>query len=1553
MELAKKSLWAVLVVLVATAAFAQDDQEKIDAALRDHASLVKSYALSEAMPAILKHGREIASFGSRQTGEPACNRAAEYIRDELAKAGLEGVTLQAAPVTAPVSGGASVTLPDGRVLKAYPLVPNGVQPSSTPAEGLSGPLVRVGRGDLGDVGGKNLSGAILLMDYNSGDNWLKLMEFGAAAAIFVEPDFTTWRETDGKYIDLVPLKFPRVWVDKAEGAELMKAAEGEPRVTLRSRMSLENVDAPWVEGYLPGAAKIRATIVVVTHFDARSIVPSMAPGGDEVWGTAAFIELARYFKLHRPPVNLRFVAFSGNWQTQALSRLYVSRTLERIGVEDRLICGIDLSTDDDGLAVDYNGWIGDTGSPRFTELKPLFFGTEGTTAAGLVGEIDRFYGKGFNFYGGLQPLPHESDFALSDMAHKRPLTRAPRFYTPNESWESAKAVAVVFQTAKVWRYLHNTPLETFDKSVARADNLKPQVAMLFYVLDRLAEIVRSEKSLPPVKADIWAASETSDKGYSDVKGQVRVFSVKTAWYDTALPRDAEGNPLGDTYLYVFPYNYEFMPGKNFAFLPWPLLPQRYFHEGLQSFMCRYIVKVGADGRFFIPDMAVPNAQTVVTFLAYTLDKEGNVIYATDYGLRGDVEFNITDMKFFTAHMEVPVTIFPCGSMTLFSLDDLVKFAYQDNVPDEWVIKFLPTGGDGNANEWAQVPYMKVARVMRAGARTEAEEYSFVQWKNTAMVFLKPDMPAEILMQSVSAVKRLVLNNAAAATLNPPGYTVRRGENLPLFFTPAALLRQLNYLDAARLAAYDKYGVRSYEAEKEHRIASAYLDIAASAVGENDYARAATSAALGLEAEGRAYAATLRLLWDVVSTTVFYFTLLIPFSFLTERLLVPQSTPSRTLIVSSTIFVVFVGLLWVFHPGFKLADNIWITIISFLIVILTLPAVFLIVGRGLKMIKESGEKYYRSHVSDIERLGVLVAALSLAISNMRRRRLRTGLTLATITLLILALVLLTTSTSFNYTFNQPREHIKTNMEGILVSNTYDRRKGMFEDVYEILRRLYSREAYVVPREYYNYAYADTAASKRKLFLTAGEYSVVIPSIQVLDENEPKVTGIDKAITSGRWFNASDVFAVILSDRIAAGLHVKPGDKVIYEDLPLEVVGVFDNAYVDKNCLDPDGKQVTPLYFADPSQGDLENPGHFPSADICYLPRRLNDKTHLLTTATWGVVIKPFDRGRITAIADSIALEVANVDVFKSLEGKVTVLSAYHKVSIKGSAFMIMPLAVAFFMVLAVMLGTVHERRREINIFSSVGLSPRHVAGMFLVESIVYAGIASVFGYFMGIIMLHIFRVEGLFPPVFYPNYLGIFVIYSVGLAMLATISSSVYPMYIASKIANPSLERTWRIATKPVDGRWRIEFPFIASDIYEALGIMAFLREFVEHFSGEGMGVFASLSPCRLAKLGDDRLTLRFSSWLAPFERNITQTVSLDGTMDPVKKRWSFAFDIEYTSGPTYLWLKSNKLFVDAFRKQMLIWRGFSDKMIEEYAYKGQEAIVEGGPARPEGSVGPG
>ena len=44
--------------------------------------------------------------------------------------------------------------------------------------------------------------------------------------------------------------------------------------------------------------------------------------------------------------------------------------------------------------------------------------------------------------------------------------------------------------------------------------------------------------------------------------------------------------------------------------------------------------------------------------------------------------------------------------------------------------------------------------------------------------------------------------------------------------------------------------------------------------------------------------------------------------------------------------------------------------------------------------------------------------------------------------------------------------------------------------------------------------------------------------------------------------------------------------------------------------------------------------------------------------------------------------------------------------------------------------------------------------------------------------------------------------------------------------------------------------------------------------------------------------------------------------------------MRHLTGVEYMWVKSNKSFVDAFRKQMLVWRAFSDEVVEEYGKRG-------------------
>jgi len=71
--------------------------------------------------------------------------------------------------------------------------------------------------------------------------------------------------------------------------------------------------------------------------------------------------------------------------------------------------------------------------------------------------------------------------------------------------------------------------------------------------------------------------------------------------------------------------------------------------------------------------------------------------------------------------------------------------------------------------------------------------------------------------------------------------------------------------------------------------------------------------------------------------------------------------------------------------------------------------------------------------------------------------------------------------------------------------------------------------------------------------------------------------------------------------------------------------------------------------------------------------------------------------------------------------------------------LIPSIIAILIVLNTMVGSVMERKREIAVYTSVGLAPPHVASLFIAEALAFGIISSV---------LAIWRPRS--PPIFWPE-----------------------------------------------------------------------------------------------------------------------------------------------------------------------------------------------------------
>jgi hypothetical protein len=349
-------IWFGVLLSVCALAFGQQklDVEKVQARYRQLVGAVSDARLAETV-------RWMAAQGSRVAGYPGADRAADYIEQQFRALGLQNVRREAFPITVPVDEEAHLHL-NGQKLRVYPLWPNQVRTSQLPPNGIRGNLIYVRDGQLQRFRGKPVEGSIVLMDFNTGNNWLNAARLGARAIVFIEPETTTRGEAEAKFIG-IPLDVPRFWLPRQHAAKLIALAETQPdlQAKLTCRMPWQVREGYNIVGVLPGSdpALKDQWIVVTAYYDSISIVPSLAPGADSAAGIASLLELARVFRQYPPKRSVMFVALSGHFQALEGVRQFIEARLpdwsrpnvfERLGgrppakQDIYLFVGLDLAT---------------------------------------------------------------------------------------------------------------------------------------------------------------------------------------------------------------------------------------------------------------------------------------------------------------------------------------------------------------------------------------------------------------------------------------------------------------------------------------------------------------------------------------------------------------------------------------------------------------------------------------------------------------------------------------------------------------------------------------------------------------------------------------------------------------------------------------------------------------------------------------------------------------------------------------------------------------------------------------------------------------------------------------------------------------------------------------------------------------------------------------------------------------------------------------------------------------------------------------------------------
>jgi hypothetical protein len=213
---------------------------------------------------------------------------------------------------------------------------------------------------------------------------------------------------------------------------------------------------------------------------------------------------------------------------------------------------------------------------------------------------------------------------------------------------------------------------------------------------------------------------------------------------------------------------------------------------------------------------------------------------------------------------------------------------------------------------------------------------------------------------------------------------------------------------------------------------------------------------------------------------------------------------------------------------------------------------------------------------------------------------------------------------------------------------------------------------------------------------------------------------------------------------------------------------------------------------------------------------------------------------------------------------------------------------------------------------------HVGALFLAEASVYGLIGTVFGYIIGQGAGTVMTKLGWLGDVTL-NYSGTSAILTMTMMLTIVLLSALWPARIASKIASPSIERTWQVPP-PVNGTIVATLPFTINRA-TADDALARLTEFFQSHTDAAIGKFAA-GEVRAVESKTAR-GLACEIWLTPFDLGIRQQMQLLIKEGKFKDIFEVEVHLTRESGDERTWHRANRPFLAELRKQFLQWRTVS------------------------------
>ncbi len=1407
---------------------------------------------------IQSHISNFSTFGgSRFTGYPGYELAANYIRDFFVDQGLENVSFPTYPLLVPIDKSTSVEV-EGENFTAHTLMPNSLNPSRIPSIGVTGTLVYGGTGTYSELDGKKIEDAIVVLEFNSLDNWLKVASLGASGVIFLPTNDTNRFEAEEKTLD-IPLHFPRLFIENQTTATMIKGLSipGDQQITLYSDMEWTSIDAKNVMGILPG--KSEDFIIISAYFDSTSIIPAIAPGADESCSIATLLEFIRLINENDivPEKSIMFLALSGHNQQAAGARNFVDQYYSSLNKNKgyKLFLSFDLSSTNDKIAINPYGYLYKfqlqytSGNRLITKLKDI-------AQDYLLSYTDLIESEsGYSF-------AVESYVTNKEFKDISPIT----FVGDHEPFIASNVLGLSLFTSGSHRLKFNTPVDLYSHiSLRDFTFLKNQViySLCAYTQLILDDGLNSVLTNLENKQFSLKVATNAHVGYGYIEGYVKQYDETNAWLvnvPNALVRIRSYNNRDSTF-------------------------------GEYS----YITKSDETGYYQIRGVSSEQPDYPLEFVveAYQFDTDGRMIKAIDLGTRGQYFKNSNTLT--KRRTTVNPTVFDCGTISIFGL-------------------YHPFTQVSAAHN---IDYS----VLDPVTRNVYFSYGYTGSKTVSLVFLQPDIPSIIVGKYNDGLLGVYATNSDNQTLRGKGYTLGHGEFQNLGYSSFITTRDLLSITQTYVALYTRYNIYDALVETTFETASDLLITANLLKSKYQYSQ---SIATIIESHTWAYDSfrqARKVIQDGTATSIFFAVLLIPFAFALSALLFNFDSGIKRILATSTIYAAGFGFFYIIHPGMHLSQNIAMIIVGVVATIFVFPALLMIYQEGYDYLKSLRLKQLGSHFADTSRTSTLLIAMSTGISRMKKRKGRTVIALSGIVLITFSLTLFTSATTQVATFSKG-EAQEISYDGIYI-RTKDWEFPLPEELITNLEVSYEDEIQIASR-WWLYPPSDKSEYPNgyvKVETPDGNNMWEGSAILGMTPLETNFHPLESILLSGRWFTSSNGSECILFNELSEKLNVAVNETVIWAGQEFLVVGILDSIEFER-LRDYDNEKLTPKN------------NHAPAPNVHIYP----DDTFILPAHT----VKSFG-GTLSSISikaenqtsqeftlyEDIARTISstygrNLQVRVGYNDEVTIFKRQLQSLGEGLGELGIPLVIAVLIMINTSVSTVYESKKEINTFTSLGLAPVHIAGLFLAEFLVYAVIGSVIGYLMGITSAVVLSALGIFPESLAINYSSGSIVQALGLGIGGILLSTIYPLRISAKMSVPSVRRKWELKTTyEDDGKtWNIPLPFVAATEQEAEGIIEFLREFFEIYESESVGGAFFAQNIATSETDRERKEKHLTATvnLAPFDAGLKQEVDVYSYLEEIKFHYVFEINLVRLEGILLAWESSVRRFVDSIRKQLLIWR---------------------------------